>query len=283
MIESRPRPTFVSFPTFAAAEVALVIYADALDDIEHIRIATENRVRALRSVDVKNLAGSPPDERLSALVEALQHVEDLAVANLRSGLAGHPLQPWIRRTIGVGAKQGARLLAAIGDPYWNDRDDRPRTVSELWAYCGLHVIQNAGDSQPLSDGVQPGSHPDQSATHAQVANVGVAPARRKGQQSNWNSGARQRAFLVAQSCIKHRHSPFRSVYDAGREKYRDAAHAVPCAQCGPRGKPAAVGSPLSPGHQHARAMRLVMKAILKDLWIEARALHADVDAFEVAS
>jgi hypothetical protein len=34
-----------------------------------------------------------------------------------------------------------------------------------------------------------------------------------------------------------------------------------------------MGTPLSPGHQHARAVRIVAKEILKDLWIEARNLY----------
>lgn len=42
---------------------------------------------------------------------------------------------------------------------------------------------------------------------------------------------------------------------------------------GPAGKPAPTGSPLSTGHQHARALRLVAKTVLRDLWREARRIH----------
>ena len=68
-------------------------------------------------------------------------------------------------------------------------------------------------------------------------------------------------------------SPYRAVYDDGRAKYAESVHDVACRQCGSKGKPAPVGSELRDGHKHARAMRLVMKAILRDLWIEARAIH----------
>lgn len=38
------------------------------------------------------------------------------------------------------------------------------------------------------------------------------------------------------------------------------------------------GTPLKPGHRHARAMRAMSKAILNDLWIEARHIRAEVSA-----
>jgi hypothetical protein len=161
----------------------------------------------------------------------------------------------------VGDKTAARLLAAIGDPYWHTVQDRPRTVSELWAYCGLHV------------------------EHA-----GVAPRRRKGEQANWSTAAKTRSWLIAEACVKQLRapctkaidkpwaehlegcacSPYRLVYDEARIKYHDAVHVLVCARCGPKGVP---GLPLSDGHQHARAMRFVAKRFLRDLWREAKRLH----------
>ena len=116
-------------------------------------------------------------------------------------------------------------------------------------------------------------------THARndsLTDAGVAPARRRGQQANWSTQAKTRLYLIAESMIKHRGSAYRHVYDAGRAKYADAVHRVPCVRCGPSGQPAQPGSPLNPGHQHARALRLVMKAFLKDLWQAARQA-ADVE------
>jgi hypothetical protein len=95
-----------------------------------------------------------------------------------------------------------------------------------------------------------------------------------------------RVYLIAEACIKFDGkpdkndrprplSPYRAVYDTGRAKYAGAVHPAPCRRCGPSGSPAAAGTPLSPGHQHARALRLVMKAILRDLWAEARLLHGE--------
>lgn len=249
----------------ARADALLLIYADALDDLERVRIATENRVRSL--VQVKGMEGTAEQARLEGLTEALHALEHGAELELKRALRQHPLGLWVRRTVGIGEKQGARLLAAIGDPA------ERRTVSQLWAYCGYHVLhpgQLPADTQQIDAGVDPSSDPGHGPGGAQRGFAGVAPSRRKGQKANWNSTAKMRAFLVAESCIKQARSPYRSVYETARTKYADATHQHPCPRCGPSGKPAAPGSPLSAGHQHARALRLVAKAILRDLWIEAR-------------
>lgn len=210
------------------------------------------------------------------MVEALGKLEHQATLNLQRAVRKHPLGPWMKATVGVGEKQGARLLAAIGDPYWNTLYDRPRTVSELWAYCGLHVhpaAQLRVEAQRLRGGGGKQGDPGQAEADTHAVTAGVAPTRARGQRANWSTVAKTRAYLIAESCIKQVHSPYRAVYDDGRSKYADAVHPEPCRRCGPAGKPAEKGSPLSAGHQHARAMRLAMKEILKDLWRESKRIH----------
>jgi hypothetical protein len=233
------------------ADPLLVLAADVLDDLERVRIANENRVRQLTRTERDEdgemrgfeLPASHPDvARLAALVDGLARLEHDAELQLKRQLRAHALGPWVKAARGVGDKQGARLLAAIGDPYWNDLHGRPRTVSELWAYCGLHVID------------------------------GRAVRRARGQRANWSAAAKMRAHLVAVSIVKAG-GPYREVYDAAREKYADAVHPGECVRCGPSGKPAAAGSALSAGHQHGRALRVVAKTVLRDLWREAARLH----------
>lgn len=267
------------------ADPLLALAADVLDDLEKVRIANENRLRQLtRDVEDKDgeergfgLTADHPDvARLSALVDLLAQAEHQATLNLQRSMRKHPLGPWLKATPGVGEKQGGRLLAAIGDPYWNDLHGRPRTVSELWAYTGYHVLpagQPSCDTQRAAASGSKTGHPDHFVDDAQTVVVGVAAKRARGQRANWSATAKMRAYLVAESCIKARRSPFRAVYDAGRERYADAVHAVPCVRCGPKGKPAEAGSPLSAGHQHARALRLVAKEVLKELWREAKRIH----------
>lgn len=297
------------------ADALLRIYADTLNDLEQTRIATENRIRALIDEGGQD---APETASLQGLKDGIKTLEHGVELNLKRAMRTHPLGPWVKATVGVGEKQAARLLAVIGDPAWNTRDDRPRRgPAELWAYCGLHVVHPSGPAAgaahtpnaagmppvhsgdhrpnevqaPTVSGVAPNVPSGQRSadTHtscaagapvhlrdhgpldAHAAHVpGVAPSRRRGQRANWSTEAKTRTYLVAESCIKQATSPYRPVYDQGRAKYADALHPAPCPRCGPSGKPALAGSPLSAGHQHARAMRLVMKAILLDLWREAR-------------
>jgi hypothetical protein len=231
------------------ADPLLSLAADVLDDLERVRIANENRLRQLTRVGEDKDGGErgfglPVDDpdvaRLAALVDALKDAEEQAISNLQYRMKRHALGPWVKQTKGVGEKQAARLLAAIGDPYWNDLHDRPRLVSELWSYCGY------GDA--------------------------TRQVRQRGVKANWSDDAKKRAWLVASSCIKS-NGPYREVYDDARARYADAVHPADCKRCGPAGKPAKQGSPLSAGHQHMRGLRAISKAVLRDLWREAKRLH----------
>lgn len=224
----------------------LTIYADLLDDLERSRIATENRLRSLR--EVKGMAGTPEEERLDSIAMGLAEAERKATNELRKAVKLHPLGEWIGKQVGVGEKQAGRLLGVLGDPAHRLDPETgemvPRTVSQLWSYCGY------GDAS--------------------------RQRRRRGEKANWNSDLKKRAFLIAESCIKQvgKNSPYRAVYDETREKYADAVHAEECKRCGPSGKPAQPGSDLSDGHKHARALRAVAKTFLRDLWEEARRVHS---------
>lgn len=221
----------------------LLITADYLDDVERVRIATENRVRSLEQVKANAI---PPGLMTfwHEQVAAMQRLEAGATGQLTRAMRQHPLNPWVESMIGVGHKQLARLLSATGDPtsYIDPEEGYiERTLGMFRQYCGH------GD--PLRS------------------------SKRRGEQIEFSPEAKKRIWLIASSCIKHANSPYRSVYDAGREKYADAAHNAPCPRCGPAGKPAQRGSDLSDSHKHARALRLVGKAVLKDLYAEAKAVR----------
>lgn len=248
------------------AHAELKILAESLDDLENQRKATDNRIRALRQVYgyTDNEADTPEMGRLQAIADAIADLENMATLDLKRALRRHPLGGWVKATVGIGEKTGARLLAAIGDPAWNDLHQRERTLGELWAYCGYHVID------------------------------GAAPRRSKGQKANWSNDAKMRAFLCAEAAVKagvrktddvndengydlaHRHAntPYGQVYLDGRARYADTLHPTPCHRCTPAGKPPAEpGTPRKPAHQHAMAMRLVSKAILADLFDQAITLR----------
>lgn len=261
----------------AVADALLLIAADVLDDLEDVRKRTDNRLRSLTTEPVEGERGgwfgkgipadAPEVQRVQAIADAIGRLEHQAELDLQRVVRKHPLGPWIKQTIGLGEKQAGRLLAAIGDPTTR------RTVSQLWAYCGYHVLHpghSTSDAQSSGAGVDPSSDTGQRENGDQSVFAGVAPTRQRGQKANWSTTAKSRAWLCATSCIKQAESPYRKVYDDAREKYAYAVHARECKRCGPSGKPAQPGSPLSAGHQHARALRIVAKAILRDIWIEAR-------------
>lgn len=224
------------------ADVTLGMIAEAVDEIEAARIAQENRLRAFR-----DLHPDDPPEAFEALLASLAAIEVQAVKQLQKAMRGHLLWSWAQPIKGCGEKQFARLLAAIGDPAWNELHERPRTLRELRAYCGFHVWDD-----------------------------GVAPCRIKGHQSNWNGDARKRAWLIAQKLIQKGDPTYRAVYDKARVKYANTVHPQDCVRCGPSGNPAKAGTPRGAGHQHAMAIRLVAVAFLADLWREAHRLHQAV-------
>lgn len=246
------------------AYVGLKFAAQILDDLENVRIANANRLRQLtrnepdEDGDVRGFGlpeNNPTVITLTAMVDALEKLEKDATKEVERLMKRHPLGPWMKAQTGIGFKQGARLLAAIGDPYMRPRleredgtveESRPRLVSELWAYSGYSVIN--GESQ----------------------------RRRRGQPSNWSDDARKRAYLISASCVKQRPgTPWRDLYDQSRAKYADSVHATDCVRCGPAGRPAKAGTPLSAGHQHARALRIMSKELLKQMWLESKRLHEE--------
>lgn len=236
-----------------AVRADLNFAAQAVDGIEGLRIASANRLGTMTRVGedsdgLERGLGMTEDNKAvvqaKKLLEALEKIEHQAILDLQRKVRAHPVYPLVKRNRGLGEKQIGRLLSVIGDPYWHDAENRPRTVSELWSYCGYSVVK------------------------------GSAQRRKKGELSNWSPDARMRAFLIAESCVKQpAGTRYRDVYDEARDKYSDAVHGTDCVRCGPKGKPALAGTPLSAGHQHARALRAISKELLRDLWLEAKAVH----------
>lgn len=272
-----PKPVPLADPSLAFA-------ADILDDLEHTCNANANRLRIMTTLDADSdgvvrgfgLDARHPDvARLSAMVTKLDELVHDATLNLQRQMRRHPLGPWVKAQRGIGEKQAARLLAAVGDPYWNTLHDRPRTVSELWAYCGLHTLpasQCSSDTHSeAAGGGTPSAGGDQSRSDIQPANV--AARRTKGQKANWSTNAKTRAWLCIESCMKQ----------INRECKGDAgigSHIEGCT-CSPyrvvidtrRAHTAVTHPEWRPGHSLNDAMRVASKELLKDLWREARRIH----------
>lgn len=248
-----PKVPTASTAQTSLADPFLALAADVLDDAQDNRIANENRLRQLTRTETDSdgqdrgfgLDESHPDvARLAAIVDMLGKVEHQAVLNLARMLRAHPLGPWMKAQKGVGEKQGARLLAVIGDPYLGP-NGTPRTVSQLWAYCGH------GD---------PSRRKFKGMTQADLFTLG-------------NPVAKSRLWLISCACLKAQ-GPYADVYYARKAATVAREHARECVRCGPSGHPALVGSPWPDAHRHADALRVTGKTILRDLWLEAKRLHS---------
>jgi hypothetical protein len=243
----------------------LGMLAATVDDLEKLKTAADNRLRQLTRTTVDKdgeergfgLDETHPSVKTQKIVaENIDIAYKKSVLNLERAMKNHPLGPWVQAQKGLGLKTIARLLASIGDPYWMVRhekqgeklvviEDRARTVSELWAYCGLAVHD------------------------------GMSQKRRKGETSNWKAEAKMRVWNVVQPIIKCKDSPYRKLYDEIKESMQGATYGPADEGRMFKGKPIVVGQELSKGHIEARVQRRIMKQILKDLWIESKRLHEE--------
>lgn len=173
----------------------VMLFAHMLDGAERERISLENRLRTLTRDDEygKGYPEWHPDVMAAQeMLDDRRRFEKAVVKRLERSMKDHPLGPWCESTKGVGLKTLGRLIGTLGNPYWHSREDRPRRIRELRAYCGLHVVE------------------------------GKAPRRRKGVQGNWKTMARTRLYLIAEAMVKNTSSAYRHVYDETRTKYEDA-------------------------------------------------------------
>lgn len=268
----------------------LALAADILDDLERTKIGNQNRLRQLTRSEADadgeergfGLDESHPDvARLSALVQMLADAEHQATLNLQRTMRKHPLGPWVKAQKGIGDKQAARLLAKIGDPAVSAATGQFRTVSALWAYCGLHVISPTGhfttDAHVADAGGgsnSAGGDPSQVPSDAHETRAGVAARRQKGIKANWSQDAKMRTWLIIASCIKQ--------LDPQCKRDGIAEHTEGCG-CSPyrivvdeRRQHTAITHPeWTPGHSLNDGMRIASKRLLRDLWREARRIHAE--------
>jgi hypothetical protein len=97
---------------------------------------------------------------------------------------------WLSKIRGLGPVLSSDLLHIIGycDGKYPDGREKVPTISSLWHYCGLHVVN------------------------------GKAPKREKGKKIDWNDDARTLAWNIANSFIRKRTKPYRQVYDSEKKR-----------------------------------------------------------------
>lgn len=256
-ISSQP-PTSADATPICKASVGwleLRTWCELFEDAQKARIAAENRARATAAPDIY-------DAYLDSL-RAAEHECELAMWATYRRTAPPELVRWQKDTPGIGQHLLARLLGHIGHPviatphHWEGTganrvlvagEPFARRVSDLWQYCG---------------------HGDPARRMAKGINAEDLAALGR-------PSAKMLVHLLAEGTMKcigsetRRRSTYRDVYDRRRLLTADRVHAAPCVRCGPSGKPAVEGSPWSAAHQHADALRIVGKEILRDMWLICR-------------
>lgn len=260
----RPRSSRLAYPI---ADPMLFTLAQTLQDYETLRIAEEHRLRIFSTPsDVPDEDGvcrgfgyaedSDEVQVVKGLIDPLKDLEHRTVLSLQKRMRVNPIWLYFKDVKGVGEKTLARLMACIGDPYLRPLDDgsyEPRTVSQLWAYCGMHTMPN-------KDGEI------------------IAAKRMKGVQANWNTEAKTRLFLLSQGLLRQ-----------GIRKDKDGNQfaVTPYGQLylDRRAHTAVTHPEWNPGHGLNDALRIMGKELLKQLWRAAREIHTgipvDVDTSKV--
>ena len=261
------------------------VAASSLDDIEKVRISTNNRLSAMVATRVGEDgvdrgwgldANDPNVIAQCELLDRLAEAEKLAIKALSSTIKSSALHGWVKDQKGVGDKTICRLLAVVGDPFYHAREERIRTLPELWAYCGLHTVPMEGYSEDDTE-------------HR------VAARRRKGQKANWNAEARKRIHIICDSLIKQgvRKKPKLdengeqildeegnpemvryAITDWGQVYLDRRAHTLKT-----HGKPEdrlpgyEENEEWTPGHMDLDAKRILGRELMRALWRESRDYH----------
>jgi hypothetical protein len=246
---TRPEPALTSkVGTDLAAQTLEVIEPTLVTNWARLLVAVEiledlqglrlATASRLREIESRNVGSTKNYEKLFTFTRSAERKAKLEIEH---AMAEEPLGKWALETPGIGAFSVGRLIATTGDPATRN------TISQYWSYCGLAVKD------------------------------GRAPRPKRGEPLAYSPRARSIIYNMAEATVKNKKSAYRSVYDAGREQYAEVEHLKTCPLCGTKGNPAEPGTPLRLSHQHKRAMRLVMKAITRDIWLVAKGIenHGD--------
>lgn len=257
-----PKPILRASGVALLADPILMEYASKLDDFEKVRISCSNQAKIMvkgisdKDGEVRGHGMSPeePGVKLTLkFAEEMERVEKETARQLVQRMKAHPLYPFVKRTPGLGARGVGRLIGVIGDPYWNGKEERPRMVSELWSYCGVH-----GPNGSKRKGYDAKNH---------LWNLASSAAKLNGNPITYKEGG------LKGRTVARRASQYWKIYDDAKRKSEGKLHADFCRRCGPSGDPAKPGSPWSDGHRIGHARRIVMKQILLDLWLESKRLY----------
>jgi len=208
----------------------LRMLVEAYYDVQDVRIRTANRLRTVGEVR----SGYPGQ---------LKKVEDRMKKEILEEVEKYPIwREWLMDVKGIGPCLAGGLLAWIGDI------GKFPTVSKLWAYCGLHVVD------------------------------GMAPRKKRGAKVTWNPKLRTHAWKIGQSFMKvggyykELYKKIKSEYLEKMGKYIEDPSLCPkYKDCVKRLRKRS--QPACRGHIDAMSRRKTVKIFLQHLWVKWRELE----------
>lgn len=261
--------------------IDLGLLAQQLDDYEELRKAQENRLRIFTRTEEDadgEKRGFGLDEDNPVVItcqinlEQLKTIEHKTVLELQKAMRRNPLNEWRKTQLGIGEKTLARLLDCIGDPFVRMDNHMPRTVSQLWAFCGLHTLpdptRTADTHQSTGSGTTVAGDQHQSDTRSSTVSGNIAARRMKGVKANWSTKAKTRSYLLAEACVK---AGVRK--DENGNRYAKNGSEYAQLYIDRRNHTAVTHPEWTPLHSQNDALRIVSKRILRNLWRAARDIH----------
>jgi len=224
----------------------LRLHAETYNDCQQHRIALSNRLHYTALTCGPD--GTPVPSPI--IVYSLAAEKEAAKALHRAYKECVPanIRAWQAATPGIGEHQLARLLGNIGDPAIATPLIAVGKGADRTTYCNGDPYRRTVAQLWRYCGWDPTQRRRVGMSQADVFLLG-------------RSAAKSISWQMAEACMKNRRSPYRPLYDES--------------------KAAKLGVEWSKGHAHMHGLRLMAKAILRDLWRAANNLpttdHDDDD------
>lgn len=237
--------------------------AGNLYDLQKLRIQSGNRSSSMTAeLDDKD------KEFLAAVSTGLDQVEHVAEKELKRHLRGYPIyEQWLKPQPGCGTKMSGVIIASVNI-------HRCETVSQLWAYCGLAVVD--GHAQKRVRGQKANYNPWLKSKLVKVLGDNLIRYSKLDETGTYVRSTTKKPIARSESWrryyddYKHRLQSMRIPVCAaceGKGKVKKTA----CANCNGTGGPAPWG--VSDGHRHNAARRYMVKMFLQQMWIRWRELE----------
>lgn len=255
----------------------------------------------------------PLVQMLKKTLDDLKASDSGATKELCRQIKGTIFGSWLEAYPGLGAKSLARLLGPLGDPYLRTvieyaEDDterkkplgkhyEPRTLRQLWAYAGLATDEHGQAKRRTKGMSQAESFALGNPMLRKRAFIISESIQKKGVSKTDDLIAEEKALEEAKEQARKAKKPLPKtpsgpydlerrfpatshgkVYLDRREQTAERRHATRCVRCGTPGSPAEPGSLWKNSHQHADALRMIAKQVLKELWMLAREHHTGIPA-----